>query len=454
MRLRETLRVQRGDVVAFIGAGGKTSALFRLAEELRDDDWRVLATTTTALNVHEIQRAPFAVKLLRRTKPTEIRAWLDQHGFVFLHAGEDWTRQHIIGFHPDVITELVDTVNSDVLLIEADGAGRLPLKAPYDHEPVIPADTSLVVPMAGMDALGQPLDDDHVYNAGRIQERYGFPEGGEVIPPWMALTIRDAELGMRGVPEKTRVVALLNKVVAEGYERERARRVAQMVLRSARIEAVALGEMKRAGDPVHEVQRRVGAVVLAAGMSARMGRSKVLLPWDGRTVIESIVARLVPARFHEIVVVTGYRGGDVARALKHLPVRTVHNPGYVAGEMVSSLQTGLRDLAPTTAACLVVLGDQPSLDGRVISRVLEAYATGQGNIVMPKYRGQRGHPVLFDRRFWPELLALETGAPRDVIHRHPDQLAIIEADTDSILRDIDTPEQYRQERRWAGLSDT
>ncbi|MBN1563841.1 MAG: putative selenium-dependent hydroxylase accessory protein YqeC [Anaerolineae bacterium] len=453
MRLRDALRVQRGDVVAFIGAGGKTSALFRLAEELRSDGWRVLATTTTTLNAHEIERAPLAAKLSRNTKPAEIRAWLDNHGFVFLHAGTDHTKQHIIGFHPEVITELVDTVNSDVLLIEADGASRRSLKAPYDHEPVIPADTSLVVLMAGLDALGQPLDDDHIYNAERIRERYGFPDGGEVLPPWMAVTIRDAELGMRGVPEKTRVVALLNKVTANGHERERARRVAQMALRSTRIEAVALGEMQHTGDPVHEIQRRVGAVVLAAGRSARMGRSKVLLPWDGRTVIESIVTRLITARIPEIVVVTGYRGGDVARALKKLPVRTVHNPGYMAGEMLSSLQVALGDLAQTTAASLVVLGDQPSLDGRVISRVMDAYATRQGGIVVPEHRGQRGHPVLFDRRFWPELLALESGAPRDVMRRHPDHIAAVEVESDSILRDIDTPEQYRQERLWAGLSD-
>jgi molybdenum cofactor cytidylyltransferase len=143
----------------------------------------------------------------------------------------------------------------------------------------------------------------------------------------------------------------------------------------------------------------------------------------------------------------------VARALKKLPARTVHNPGYVAGEMLSSLQAGLRDLADTTAASLVVLGDQPALDGRVISRVMDAYATGQGKIVVPDHRGQRGHPVMFDRHFWPELLALDSGAPRDVIRLHPDQTALVEVDSDSILRDIDTPEQYRQERLRAGLSD-
>jgi molybdenum cofactor cytidylyltransferase len=97
------------------------------------------------------------------------------------------------------------------------------------------------------------------------------------------------------------------------------------------------------------------------------------------------------------------------------------------------------------------MGDQPLLDPRVIGRVLAAYAEGKGTIIAPTYRGERGHPVLMDRRFWPELLALDHGAPRDVIRRYPEQLALIDVDTDSILSDIDTPEQYQQARRQAGL---
>jgi molybdenum cofactor cytidylyltransferase len=451
MRLREALRVQRGDVVAFVGAGGKTSALFRLADELRAEGWRVLGTTTTKMAAREVRRAPLAVRLGPRLKPADIRDWLDEHGFVFLYADQDVARQKIIGLHPNVIAELIDSVNSDALLIEADGARRLPLKAPFDHEPVIPPDASLVVPVAGLDVLGQPLDEEHVYNAARIQARYGFPDGGIVIPPWMAVTIRDEELGLRGIPPSARVVALLNKAPAEGHGRARARRVAQLVLRSPRIEAVALGAMQAPGEPVYERQQRVGAIVLAAGMSTRMGQTKALLPWDGRTVIEAIVSRLIVARFPEIVVVTGHRGQDVARALAKLPVQTAHNPNYAQGEMLSSLQVGLSALSEAMAACLVVMGDQPALDGRVIHRVLTAYAEGQGEMVMPVYQGQRGHPVLIDRRYWPELLALERGAPRDVINRYPDRVAEVPVDTDSVLRDIDTPEQYRRARFLSGL---
>lgn len=453
MRLADALRVQRGDMVGFVGAGGKTSALFRLAHELHAEGWRVIGTTTTRLARHEILNAPCALAVAAGTSPAAVRERLDQHGFIFLYSHEDVRRDKVIGLAPEAISRLVDAVDSDVLLIEADGARRLPLKAPRSNEPALPADVSLVVPVAGIDALGQPLDAEHVFNAEHIIERYGFPEGEPLLPPWMALTLRDPELGLRGVPETARVVALLNKVPLNGHERARARLVAQIVLRSTRIGAVALGAMQSPADPIHEVQQRVAAVVLAAGQSRRMGRSKPLLPWsDGQTVIEAIVRRLLIFRLAEIVVVTGYQGDAVRRALEHLPVTFVENENYATGEMISSVQVGINALPETTAGALVVLGDQPMLDSRVVGDVLTAYGEGHGTIIAPVYRGERGHPVLFDRRFWPELLALERGAPRDVIRRYPDDLALVEASNDSILTDIDTPEQYHRARILAGLA--
>jgi molybdenum cofactor cytidylyltransferase len=452
MLLREALRIQRGDVVSFVGAGGKTSALFRLADELRQAGWRVLATTTTRVATYEVAQAPRAIEVAAGLPVTRIRELLTEHGFVFLYAAGDAQHHKIIGLPLTQIGDLIDRVNSDVLLIEADGARRLPFKVPRDHEPVIPIETTLTVPVAGVDALDQPLDEAHVYNATRLCERYGFVEGERLLPAWMAVALRDPQLGLRGVPDQARVCVLLNKVPPEGHLLRRARRVAQLTLLSSRIEAVALGAMQAPAEPVWELQRRVAAVVLAAGCSTRMGQPKVLLPWDHRrTVIEAVVARLLALRLADIVVVTGHRAGDVRRALGDLPVRTVCNPNYQQGEMLSSLQIGLQTLGPEIAACLVVMGDQPMLNIRTVDQVLLAYAQGRGEIVAPVYQGRRGHPVLFDRRFWPELLALAEGAPREVIRRYPEYLHLVPAHDDSILRDLDTPEQYRQERRRAGL---
>jgi molybdenum cofactor cytidylyltransferase len=133
-------------------------------------------------------------------------------------------------------------------------------------------------------------------------------------------------------------------------------------------------------------------------------------------------------------------------------VQWVHNPDYERTDMLASLKHGLRAMPDSVSAALVVLGDQPRIQPRIIGQVLAAYAEGRGTIVAPSYQMRRGHPILIDRRFWQELLALpDDAAPRDVINVHADQVAYVVTEDDSVLRDVDTPEDYREERRRAGL---
>jgi molybdenum cofactor cytidylyltransferase len=158
----------------------------------------------------------------------------------------------------------------------------------------------------------------------------------------------------------------------------------------------------------------------------------------------------MPFRLPEILVVTGYQSDEVTKVLEPYPVRTILNSRYAKGEMLSSLQTGLRALGEEIDACLVVMGDQPHLKPRLVRQILALFAEGQGTLIAPRYGEQRGHPILIHRRYFPELLALPQGsAPRDVINRHP--VTTFPVDNDSILRDIDTPEQYTAEKRRASL---
>jgi molybdenum cofactor cytidylyltransferase len=226
-----------------------------------------------------------------------------------------------------------------------------------------------------------------------------------------------------------------------------------MILRSQRVFGVALGSV-RSADPICEVQRPVGAIVLAAGLSSRMavtGQHKVLLPWaNGKTIIEHIIDQLYLARIEHITVVTGNRGAEVGVLAEKRGAQVVFNPSYKTGEMLSSLKTGLRSLPANIAAALVVLGDQPRIQPKIVGQVLMAYAEGTGDLIAPSYQMRRGHPILIDRRYWGELLALpDDGAPRDVINAHP--VTYINVDTDSVLRDVDTPEDYARERLRAGL---
>lgn len=449
MRLNEAFEVVRGDVVAFIGAGGKTSALIGLGYELLDKQWRVLATTSSSIHEEQLQLMPHAMRY--DANPEQISLALSEHGFVFLYdsiqngkvygPAIEWTRQ------------VLDTIDSDILLIEADAAAGRLLKVPMQDEPRIPLEATLIVSLASLGVLDKPLDAEHVYNPQPIIDKYGFYEGGNVRSAWIAQILRDEEFGLRGIPEKARVVVFINQTPEVGYLRGRARMIARMVLKSSRVHSVALGSV-RAANPVYELQRSVGAIVLAAGQASRMGEAKVLLPWTKQhTIIEHIIHRLIRARIDHINVITGWYADEVAEQVKAMEATPVHNKAYKTGEMVSSLKAGLRAMPDNVAAALIVLGDQPRIQPKVIYEVMKAYAEGKGDLIIPSYRMQRGHPILIGRKYWSEFLELRNyQSPREVVNAHADDITYIKVNTDSVLRDVDTPEDYEAERKRAGLN--
>src|SRR5688572_22441347 len=144
MKLHRAFGITRGDVVSLIGAGGKTSTMVALGYELSEMGWRVLATTTTRISQNQLDFFPHITPY--RTTAQKLSTLLNEHRFLFLH--DDIRMGKVYGPAPEWIPHLLDSTDSDVLLIEADGARGLPLKAPFSHEPVIPAETSLVIPVA------------------------------------------------------------------------------------------------------------------------------------------------------------------------------------------------------------------------------------------------------------------------------------------------------------------
>ncbi|MBN1122497.1 MAG: nucleotidyltransferase family protein [Anaerolineae bacterium] len=188
----------------------------------------------------------------------------------------------------------------------------------------------------------------------------------------------------------------------------------------------------------------VNAIVLAAGLSVRMGRPKLLLPWgDDSTIIREVCRTAAACTVSEVIVVTGADREAIESQLTNLPVRTVFNPHFATNEMISSLQAGLLAAGGNIDACLVILGDLPGLSREIIEKVLAAYRADLGRIVVPVYKDLSGHPVLFDRAFWPELARLEIGsAPRMVIEANRDDVYRLAIGNSAILRDIDTPDDY------------
>jgi molybdenum cofactor cytidylyltransferase len=192
----------------------------------------------------------------------------------------------------------------------------------------------------------------------------------------------------------------------------------------------------------------IGAVMLAAGESRRMGRPKMALPWQDTTVIGQVVRTLASAGVEEIIVVTGGDRDAVDAALQDLPARPVFNPDHQEGEMLSTFKTGLAALSEGVEAALIVLGDQPQIEGWVVKSVISAYHSSGAALVVPSFNRRRGHPWLLDRSLWQEALALPPPATlRDFLNLNAGKIHYLLVDTGSILLDLDTPEDYSSYQR-------
>lgn len=188
----------------------------------------------------------------------------------------------------------------------------------------------------------------------------------------------------------------------------------------------------------------ITAIVLAAGQSKRMGEPKMLLPWGETTVLEHVIQTLRSAGLEEILVVTG-GNRDRVEALVQTPARSVFNPDYKRGEMISSLQVGLKEASG--AAILVVLGDQPQVQKNSLELVLEVFFRTDSSIIVPSYKMRRGHPWIISKMHWSEIMEMGLGdSLRDFLNRHADEIHYVDVDDPGVLQDLDTPADYLKSR--------
>lgn len=190
---------------------------------------------------------------------------------------------------------------------------------------------------------------------------------------------------------------------------------------------------------------KIVAVVLAAGLSRRMGRPKQLLPFGRRTVLQTVVDMLQSVPVEQIIVVVGHRSDEVVTLLPP-GVRAVVNEDYVSG-MFSSVLAGLGALPPDTEGMLLLLGDQPQIRAEVVRAVIDRFKTGDRGLVIPETDGKRGHPVMIDvRKYADEMRRLDgSEGLKPVVRGHPEDTAIVAIEDEAILRDMDTPEDYERE---------
>ncbi len=186
----------------------------------------------------------------------------------------------------------------------------------------------------------------------------------------------------------------------------------------------------------------VSGVILAAGLSRRMGVPKQLLPYQGTTMLGHILAMCRDSALTQTVLVTTQKVADRLGASELDGVDLVINPCPEEGQS-SSLQIGLAHVSPGSLGALVLMCDQPGIGTAVINRLVEDFTKTPSGVLVPLYHGERATPVLLARTFWPHLETLtgDIGA-RAVVADHPGSLRHVEIGHLGSLKDIDTPEQY------------
>ncbi len=441
MSLARALRIERGSVVSLVGGGGKTTAMFRLAAELSSAGMRTVATSTTHINEEQALIPPAAI---RPDRLDELSPCLDRHGQCLIIGAPDG-KGRVGGVSKEFIAGLRLRPDVDAILIEADGSRSLPFKAPGEHEPVVSEWTTVLVPVAGMNAVGLPLDEEHVHRAAIAASLANEKPGAPVSPETIARVLAHPKGGAKHCPAAARLIPLLNKAdVSRGMDA--AARIAGMLLADPAVDSAIVSSMT--GDPpVREVWTPVAGIVLAAGPSSRFGATKQILPWGNSTLVARCAKTALDAGLDPVIAVLGRDAEKTAEALAGLPVRLAYNPDFCSGRS-SSIRKGLEALPLRAGAAMFLPADHSFAGPALVKALVEAHRRTLAPACAPSFEGRRGGPALFDKALFRELRELSGDDGEEILlEKHRDAVVSVPAGPD-VLPDIDAPEGCEGPRKY------
>ena len=441
MKLVKALRAYNSPSVAFVGAGGKTTAIFQLARQL---DGPVIVTATTHLGAWQI---PLADRHIIAKTPSPVEAIEHNLHGVILVTGDIkdertrplvertllWLRE-FCGYH------------SLPLLIEADGSRQKPLKAPAEHEPAISGFVTQVVQVAGLTGLGKPLNDEFIHRAQTFSRLSRLKMGETVTADALIRVLTHYDGGLKNIPSQARRVALLNQADPPELQAQ-ANHIAKKLLPA--YDSVLIASLQE--EKVHAVREPVAGIILAAGESRRFGQPKQLLDWRGEPFARAVAKTALEAGLSPVLVVTGAHAEQITTAVDGLHVQVVHNEEWKSGQ-ASSIRAGIQTLTLTPSpnigegnlgAAIFLLADQPQITPTLLRALVDEHATTLSPIIAPLVLDQRANPVLFDRITFKDLMTLEGDmGGRGIFSKH--KVHYLPWHDDAMLLDVDTPEHYQR----------
>jgi molybdenum cofactor cytidylyltransferase len=451
LSLAEALRVHSSPCIAFIGSGGKTTAMFQLARTLSRR-----ADGQSHVEAQEERSSPVIV-----TATSHLGAWqpglADQHiiadtsdpieklehglkGIILVTGEMDGDRTKPVNNNLMNWLQQFCGYHSIPLLIEADGSRGKPLKAWAEHEPPIPEFVEYVVQVVGLTGLGKSLNNKNVHRPEIFSKLSGLSIGESTTADSLIRVLKHSESGLKNIPANARKVVLLNQ--ADTHELQSAAQgLAQALI--PEYDSVIISSLEQ--EKIFAVHEPVAGIILAAGESSRFGQPKQLLDWKGQPFVRAVAKTALEAGLSSVFVVTGANAEQVEFAVKGLNVSVIKNEDWKSGQG-SSIRAAVKTLTLShskTGGAIFLLTDQPQVTTSIIRALVEKHAEGLYPIVAPMVIDQRANPVLFDRITFSDLMTLEGEVGgRAIFHKH--RVEYLPWHDDHLLLDVDTPEMYQR----------
>lgn len=425
------------ELICFVGGGGKTTSMFKLAKELRKLEKKVLVTTSTAIfypHGEDYDRIT-----VTKDKCLSLFDNLNNIGITVL--GREVSKENkLLGVERNFIEKIYHSNLFDYILVEADGSKGKPIKAPAEHEPVMPESSTKVIGVIGLDCMGKKIDEECVHRP-EIFAKITNSRVGDVICEENIIKLIQNNKGLfKGVPSGCERFLILNKVEDKDKEKAAYRILEEVVKRNILIDGFIAGSLLRDKYLRLPNEGVITAVIMASGFSRRMKTNKLMLPVEGVPCVERVIKAVCDSNIDEIILV--YQKDDVKHIGEKYGIKTIYNDRALLGQS-EAVKLGVVCSNPETKGYIFFTGDQPFISKRVISSVINSFKVGSYKIVIPAFSGKRGNPVIFSSLLKDELLRLEGDVGgRSVIEKHSNEVKLVAIEDRRSGLDMDTREDY------------
>jgi molybdenum cofactor cytidylyltransferase len=460
LRLIKALRLSDSPKLALIGAGGKTTAMFRLAVEILEhrhktnqiptvilySPFRLLPINARLADLHLKAEEESDIPPLYRKPPPGIIALTE---ITNNHNQTKLKKSSII----DKIYALVEKYQLPFFL-ELDTSNQRTVKALLEYEENIPSWVDLTIIMAGLQAIGKPIDTKWVYKPDIVAELCKQPVGSIITENTLAKMLNHPKDNPTHFTGQPRRICLLNQADNKQLL-EVSKRISKNILAKydAVISASLMPDLRKSiliphQDEVKYVHEATAGIILAAGSANRMGALKQTLPINGIPSIKIVADTAINSGLSPVIVVTGAENSSVEQHISDMNVKIVFNPDWKNG-MSTSVKTAINSLPPETGSAVFMLCDQPLISVSLITKIVETRSKTMAPIIAPYSDGVRGNPILFGRTTFKDLLII-TGdiGGKAIFSKYPIQK--ITWEDPSSFFDMDTPEDYKKIKSIAG----